>query len=162
MKPLLSVLLIIVFAAQCSTYVHREVKLTESETRLANQLRDVTKRYLDEQLTFYSRGGKAFSKFEVLGVDETDGIIHEYVWYYFSEYVFRGGHLITGSGQSLPVALNVKRDGNTFKVESHQAQLAGELFMFPEKLHDMLKGYVPPQDWELQTKEDAKKYYNLH
>ncbi len=104
MKSLLFSLLIVVSAAQCSTqsYLHREVKLTESEARLANQLHEVTKRYLDEKLTFFSKGGKPFSRFEVIGVEEKAGIVHEYVWYRFSEYVVRDGHLVNGSGQSLP------------------------------------------------------------
>jgi hypothetical protein len=163
LKPLLFSLLLVVSAVQCAVQpdVHKEVKLTESEVQLANQLHDVTKEYLDEKLTFFSKGGKPFSKFEVLGIDETNGTVHEYVWYYFREYVARDGHLVDGSGQSLPVALTIERNGDSFKVKAHQAPIAGEVNMFPEKLRGILKEYVPPKEWEAQIKEDAKKYYNI-
>lgn len=164
MKVSLCALFITIFIAQCTMLPlsKREFALTEDEARLAHQLHDVTQKYLDEHVAFLSQSGKAFSRFEVCGVEEADGIIHEYVWYYFSEYVVKDGRLVSGSGASLPVALTVRRAGDSFIVEGHKEPVAGELDMFPQKLRTALRDYSAPREREEQVRRDAMTYYHLH
>src|SRR5204862_7176469 len=115
--------------------------LTTHQKELGAQLAMVTTSYLNEKIGIASFGGKKFCGYKLLGVEETDKSISEYVDVLCQEFYLKGNRkLEKGTGISLPVALVLAKSDGSFDVIKHQTPRDGDAFMpdieaiFPRKV----------------------------
>jgi len=77
------------------------------------------RRYLEDKVISKSFGGKAFCRYEVLGTEDKNTIINQYISYYCQEYHRENGTLAQGTGMAGPGLLVLERNGETIKIIGH-------------------------------------------
>jgi hypothetical protein len=122
--------------------------------------------YLDTNILNPEYGGKIFCVFHKYGSKEINNKISYYLWTYCEEYYKKGNQILMGSGVSMPVRLNIEKDGNNLKIIGFNKPTDGEEYaksikeMFPEKYSsDAINGFdvtIFPKS----PKEKADQYYN--
>jgi hypothetical protein len=103
----------------------------------------VVTNFLEQPPIGYSHiGGKVFASYEVFGESRSGKTTTEYIWAVITEYNLgprspfppsggrytEDGKLSEGFGESLPLAIQIARDGQTEKVVGHQEPRDGDLY----------------------------------
>jgi hypothetical protein len=128
--------------------------------------------YLEKNILKPSFGGVIYCNYEFLGEQHNSGI-HYYVWALCQEYYLKGGRISEGSGVSLPAALTLRRENDTYKVINHEIPEDGSFYrgsierIFPKNIRQnkMFSNDVNYHNQHIRILEDkikkkAEFYFN--
>lgn len=130
-----------------------------------SEFQNVLKSYVIEKQGMTSKGGQVFAALDVFGVEEQGGLIDVYLWALIEEYVWVQG-LMPGTGSSIPMMVQLKREGSSYHPESYKVPRDGSYFgedikvIFPEKYQSKVfarSGNV--LDLSQQNKQQAMEYF---
>ncbi|MDT4898908.1 MAG: hypothetical protein QOH25_3985 [Acidobacteriota bacterium] len=160
--PLILTLITISILVGCRNYY----ELTDQQKQLANALKDVTQKYVDDNFGKSVFGGKAFCAYQVLDIEAVDGgkYINEYLWATCQEYYLKHDKLETGRGIGLPIALFIQLDG-TYKINSQRIPRDGSMYsydienIFPKRTHKEIFAHEIADRLVGQTRQEAEDYY---
>jgi hypothetical protein len=118
------------------------VDLTAEQKQIAEATEMAIDSYLAANVGVSAFGGKVFCAHEVLDVESRGERVNEYVFAICQEYSVRNERLREGTGGGIPVALEMERREQAYKVIAHQVpgdspRYAGDVKrIFPEKTHN--------------------------
>jgi len=121
--------------------------------------------YLEENIWKPNRGGKTFCAYEILGEESGLDIHQYYLWALCKEYYLENSKLREAGGTSLPVAITLQRESNTYKVIGHEVPRNGSFYkeeierIFPENIrrNKMFSNDVNYHNQHIRVLEDEIK-----
>lgn len=141
------------------------LSINDSQTDLSDKLNRTIEEYLPQNVLEPGYSGKVFCVYHQYGYDLNDTKISTYLWAYCEEYYKKGNQILMGAGVSMPVRLNIIKDGDNLKVTDFQKPIDGEGYaksikeMFPEKYSlDAINGFNV-KDFPQSPKEKALEYF---
>ena len=114
---------------------------------------------------------KYFCSFEVYGIKKFPGKFEIYLWVYCNEYHLIKGRLTEGGGDSLPVAITLKKKGDSYEVVGCKVPGSGDAYgrhikrIFPKYAVDKIfpktvaESNKRSRKLEEEALEKARKYY---
>jgi hypothetical protein len=135
-------------------YKNKSITVSDNE-------KNVIENYLNNNILEPQFGGKVISAFEILGSNKDNGEI--YLWALITEYHMDENNLVTGTGSSGPIVLNVEKIDNRLKVNSHDQPRDGSYYgedikkMFPLLTHNKIYNYPSKHIGKLNLILDTKK-----
>lgn len=142
-------------------------QLSPKEQHLADEMTPSIMAYLDQNLGETGFGGKPFCAYKTLGVDQNGGQIHAYIYLICQEYYLKGAELTKGTGLAMPSALLIEKNGDKYRVVSHEVPDDGAVYsrdverIFPRNLHRRI--FLQPQKNGpilAETEARAKQYFD--
>lgn len=141
-------------------------QLDQQQRQLATELKDVTKNYLVQQFGETGFGGKSFCAFKLLDIEQKGDDVNEYVYTVCQEYYLKNDELKQGTGSGLPVALQLRKEGASYKVISHKAPGDGARYsrdieeFFPKKTHaEIFAAGSDYKSWKEEVENEARNYF---
>ncbi len=145
------------------------IEETEGETDADRaRMNEAISAYLEENVAYKSIGGKVFEAHELYGISSKGGKITIYMWSRAQEYAVENGKLFEGSGFSMPLVIELKKneDGG-FEVLGYEAPRDGEGYipsiknMFPAEYQDKVLTRANVKELERIVRQKALNYFNL-
>jgi hypothetical protein len=118
---------------------------------------NVIEKYLDEKVMQPGFGGRIFSAHQIF-TSETDKI---YLWALLQEYYKKDGQTLTGTGCSVPMVLNIRRENGKMIILNHSTPGDGDRYaadirkMFPAGIHQKIFDF--PGSADMRSLEDRSK-----
>lgn len=103
-------------------------QLSPKDAELAAELKDPIDAYLQQKLGETGFSGRTFCAHKVFAIDQSGDQIHAYIYGVCQEYYLKGQDLTKGTGLALPAALLVQKDGNQYRIVSHEMPHDGSSF----------------------------------
>ena len=113
---------------------------------------EVISAYLVERVGEASFGGQVFCAYEPLADSrEVGGHVDVYLWVLCQEYYLSGQALEAGTGSSLPIALSLEANGDTYAIVEHR--IPGEISLTEE----LVRAYFPHSAWRTIMPESQQE-----
>jgi hypothetical protein len=152
----LLMILLSVFLISCSSDAS---PLTNGDAHVTEEMHETISNYLvTKNASMYAPTDKQFEVHRVYGTSEVEGIIHVYLWSYYSGFNMSTGHE-EQSGHSLPALIHLKKNDTGYEVVKYQEPEDGSEWvtslekMFPKR-------YVQKAKRDAGNVGDLKKEMN--
>jgi hypothetical protein len=127
------------------------------------------KDYLSQKEGATAYGGKVFSAYQIIGVDQSGPVTRLYLWVFLQEFWVGQGFLHDGTASSLPVVLFIKKQAGRYQIFDFKDAGEGYQFLtvnFPPRIQALIN--LPPQaynqraaDLSNETRSAAKAYFGI-
>src|SRR4030095_2792398 len=156
-------LLIFTFFTGCA---NTHYQMNDKQKELAKSLTDITDDYLTKNIGKTGFGGKTFCMYKTLDIEETNQGLSEYLFAVCQEYYLNDGDLKEGTGISLPIALFLQKENQSYKVLRHKIPRDGSQnshdidALFPTKTHNEIYSLRSGSNyWRDELEKKASNYF---
>jgi predicted heme/steroid binding protein len=140
--------------------------LSDQQKQLDGRLRNLTQKFLVENISKVGFGGKAFCAYRTLDLNQENSNISEYVLAVCQEYFLQDGVVKKGTGHNAPVAIYIKYQNGIYNVADYKVPRDGTMYSydvehnFPQKTHEQIfrAGTDPALSDEVE--KEAKAYFD--